>query len=183
MGDAPHTTIFYVDDDPDDLIFFQEALDETGKNVSLFNLGDNMLNAMRNPPPNPAMIFLDLNMPGKSGFDILAEIKSSEAFRDVPVIILSTSDDPETIAKSKRLGAQYYIPKSRSMKGLKKSIRHAVGMDWERFEGEFVWREWYGARTASPRDRGCRGMSANRRVFIDVSSTNSTLTLESFSID
>src|ERR1700712_2899640 len=98
-----HTTIFYADDDVDDLDFFIEATQDMLESVSLFELGDKMLQVLRNPPPKPSIIFLDLNMPAKSGFDVLKEIKASPAFGDVPVLILTTSISPVDIAKCKAL--------------------------------------------------------------------------------
>lgn len=124
-------TIFYVDDDPDDLDFFQEAVDAIGRNVTLFHLGDQMLHALKNPPPNPSLIFVDLNMPGKTGFDVIQEIKTSSAFKDLPIIILSTASDSKSIEMSKAAGGNLYIKKANSVTELRKSIEYVLGIDWQ----------------------------------------------------
>lgn len=128
-----HTIIFYADDDIDDLEFFIDALEERRNSVFLFELGDKMLHALRNPPPNPSVIFLDLNMPVMSGFDILREINLSPAFRDTPVVILTTSVNPNDIAKAKELGARMYIRKPSSLLELRKVINHVLSIDFENF--------------------------------------------------
>ncbi|HEY0045563.1 MAG TPA: response regulator [Flavobacterium sp.] len=124
-------TIFYVDDDPDDLDFFQEAVDAIGRDVTLFHLGDHMLHALNNPPPNPSVIFVDLNMPGKNGYDIIREIKASNVFKNLPIIILSTASDSKSIELSKAAGANLYIKKANSVGELRKSIEYVLGIDWK----------------------------------------------------
>lgn len=138
-----YTTIFYVDDDEDDRFFFEEVTGQIGENISLFELGDQLLLQLRNPPPSPSIIFLDLNMPIKDGFEVLQEIKSSSAFKDVPVIILSTASNPETIQRCFDLGASLYLRKSTSMQELKDSLEFVLGIDWENHTvttGNFVYK-------------------------------------------
>jgi CheY-like chemotaxis protein len=128
-----HTTIFYADDDADDLDFFKEAAHGLKDTISLFELGDEMLQVLHNPPPKPSMIFLDLNMPGKSGFDILKEIKESQTFSDVPVLILTTSNSPVDISRCRNLGAKLYIRKPTTIAELRKAIHFALQIDWQNF--------------------------------------------------
>lgn len=138
-----YTTIFYVDDDEDDRLFFEEVADQIGKKISLFELGDHMLLKLENPPPNPSVIFLDLNMPVKDGFEVLQEIKSSSNLNDVPVIILSTTSNPETVQRCFNLGASLYVKKSLSMEDLKKSLEFVLSIDWGKHtveEKNFVYK-------------------------------------------
>ncbi len=143
-GVKTHTIIFYADDDIDDLEFFIDALEEKRNSVFLFELGEKMLQALRNPPPNPSIIFLDLNMPIISGFDILREINLSPAFREIPVIILTTSVNPNDVIKARELGARMYIRKPTSLLGLKKVINHVLSIDWDNFnpsDEEFFYNQ------------------------------------------
>ena len=126
-----YTTLFYVDDDEDDRLFFQEVTEQIGESISLFELGDQMLSQLENPPPNPSVIFLDLNMPIKDGFEVLQEIKGTLNLHDVPVIVLSTAGNPETIEKCFNLGASLYIKKTMSIADLKKSLEYVLSIDWE----------------------------------------------------
>ena len=125
------TKIFYIDDDFDDLEFFKDAVDDLGKNVELFNMPDPMIELLRNPPPAPSVIFLDLNMPFKTGFEIIEIIRKSDAYQDLPLIIYSTASSIESITKCRELGASMYVVKPTSMENLKKAIMHVVDIDWE----------------------------------------------------
>ncbi|MBK0368902.1 response regulator [Flavobacterium agrisoli] len=137
-------TIFYTDDDQEDLEFFIEASSDIGNhlNVVTQNCGKKLLYDLENPPPNPHIVFLDLNMPGFSGFDVLQQLKSSGNFKDIPIVIFSTSNDIQIIEKSRALGASYYISKPTDYNLLKKTIEHAVNIDWNTFKPtskEFVY--------------------------------------------
>ena len=126
-----YTTIFYVDDDPDDRFFFEEVTNEIGKRISLFEMGDDMLGQLENPPPYPSVVFLDLNMPVKDGFEVLREIRALESFAPVPIIVLSTTNNENTVQKCFDLGASLYITKSPALSDLKKSIEFVLSIDWE----------------------------------------------------
>jgi len=127
------TTFFYLDDDSDDLSFFQEAVDEIGETVTLFEMGDDMLHSLKNPP-SPSVVFLDLNMPIKNGFEILQEVRSSENFKNIPIVVYSTSNGIDTVMKCFNLGANLFITKAVSLSGLKKAITHVAQMDWDNFK-------------------------------------------------
>lgn len=127
-------TIFYTDDDEDDLSIFADAVESLPQKIQLntYNGGDKLLTAIYNPPPTPHVIFLDLNMPGKNGFDVLAELRNSDK-KDIPVIIFSTSNEPGIIEKCRLLGANLFITKPVLMKDIIKSIEHALQINWEEF--------------------------------------------------
>ncbi|WP_293895642.1 response regulator [Flavobacterium sp.] len=144
MKEKTPTSIFYVDDDVDDLDFFNEVATEINEPVSLFEEGDKLLQQLQNPPPFASVIFLDLNMPVKSGFDVLREIKATMAISHIPVFILTTSINPDDIKLTKKLGANLYIPKPTTIGGLKKAVKHVLSIDWNKFEiseNEFVYTE------------------------------------------
>ena len=103
--------IFYTDDDKDDIAIFRDAVAEAGKEINLitkFNGGD-LLHLLKNPPPSPAMVFLDWNMPGKNGDEVLSEIRSTESLRNIPVLIFTTSSNSENIEAARNLRANMYI--------------------------------------------------------------------------
>jgi len=135
-------TIFYTDDDQDDLEFFREIIESIDANVSLVTHtnGDQLLHALDNPPPQPHLVFLDINMPGMTGFEVLKKVRQSHD--SLPVVMFSTSGDDETINKSRQLGASYYVTKSGIFEQLKKSIEHAISINWGSFiptENNFVY--------------------------------------------
>ncbi|MGV8995046.1 MAG: response regulator [Flavobacterium sp.] len=129
--------VFYADDDKDDLDFFRDVTDSlTSSNVQLFthNDVDSLLGALVSPPPIPQVIFLDLNMPGKNGFDALQELKQNLKLKDIPVVIFSTSSDEQSVSKSLSMGASFYVTKSTTFATLKKSIEYTLGINWKTFE-------------------------------------------------
>jgi CheY-like chemotaxis protein len=143
MKEQLHTSIFYADDDVDDLDFFREVAYELNEVVSLFEEGQELLIQLHNPPPKASVIFLDLNMPVKSGFDVLKEIKSSATVKGIPVVILTTSTNPNDIALCKNLGASLYVRKPTSVGGLRKMVSHVLTIDWNNFipsDKEFVYQ-------------------------------------------
>ncbi len=125
------TSIFYVDDDQDDLELFTIAANDFDEQVSLFSIGDEMLLAMKNPPPSPSIVFLDLNMPTKDGYQILREIRSMNIFDNTPVVILSTADSASVIDRCWNLKADLYVTKPRKVGELRKVIQKVLDMDWE----------------------------------------------------
>jgi CheY-like chemotaxis protein len=128
-------TVFYTDDDEDDLSIFTDAVESMSKKIELktYNGGEKLLTAIYNPPPTPHVVFLDLNMPGKNGFDVLTELRSFEEKNNIPVVIFSTSSEPGIIEKCRILGANFFITKPVLMKDIVKSIEHALEMDWSKF--------------------------------------------------
>lgn len=140
---AKTTTIFYVDDDPDDLDMFKMVVDEIGESITLFHCGKDFMSALDEAPPLPAVIFLDLNMPIKTGYEILYEIRASGAFKGLPRIVYSTSASKASVDQCRELGACLYIVKPSSMSALKKAIEHVLSIDWETFqpnEDNFLYR-------------------------------------------
>lgn len=128
-------TVFYTDDDQEDLEFFREIMDIIDDSVIVHtqNTGEQLLNLLNNPPPTPHLIFLDINMPGMNGFEILKLVRKIENHEQLPVVMFSTSDDEVAIQKSRELGANYYVKKSSVFDQLKKSIEHALQMNWGAF--------------------------------------------------
>ncbi|HEY0092031.1 MAG TPA: response regulator [Flavobacterium sp.] len=136
-------TIFYADDDEDDLMFFKEAIEEMHYNAFFFDQAGKMLYAMHNPPPKPYIVFIDLNMPGLDGYDLIKDIRKTPEFNDTPIVILSTADEECIIKRCRELGANYYVTKANALRGLQKSIEHVMGIDWKNFrptKEEFAYR-------------------------------------------
>ncbi|WP_426485512.1 response regulator [Flavobacterium sp. 2] len=127
--------IFYTDDDEDDLSIFADAVESLEKDIILqtYSGGEKLLNAIAHSPPKPNVIFLDLNMPGKNGFDVLTELKGSEKNNDIPVIIFSTSNEPGIIEKCLTLGANFFITKPVLMKDIIKAIEYSLTINWKEF--------------------------------------------------
>lgn len=123
--------ILLADDDADDRMFFQDILDELLINATLNVVCDGvelMKFLEKNIRQLPHVLFLDLNMPGKSGSECLAEIKTHEKLRHIPVIIYSTSANPDVMEMLYYMGAHYYIRKEGDFSSLKTVIGKALAL-------------------------------------------------------
>ncbi len=127
--------IFYTDDDADDQEIFRDVVAAINERIYIFtqNSGDELLDLLKSPPPRPHVIFLDLNMPVKNGYEVLHEIRTNEKTNQIPVVIFSTSNDETSIASSKKLGASLYVHKPSSYAELKQVLRHVLSIKWETF--------------------------------------------------
>ena len=108
-----YKNILLIDDDDDDQEIFTSALNEVpnpAQCVAMDNAAS-ALEKLRTEEIIPDVIFLDLNMPIMSGQEFLMQIKSDEQLQYIPVIILSTSSNPDTIKYTKQLGALDFITK------------------------------------------------------------------------
>jgi DNA-binding NarL/FixJ family response regulator len=79
----------------------------------------------------PNVLFLDLNMPKKSGIECLTEIKACKKMSDIAIAIYSTSASEEDIEKTFVLGANIYIKKPGDFKKLKKVLSDVVSINWQ----------------------------------------------------
>lgn len=131
--------VFYADDDLDDLDFFQIVLEDLGHDVSLFSRGDELLEALHNPTPQASIVFLDLNMPLRSGYDILIELKATDKWKHIPVVILSTASNEMSMEKCKKHGASFYICKPNSMQEMKRALNYTLNIDWKNPPEEFLY--------------------------------------------
>ncbi|MBN3583609.1 response regulator [Algoriphagus aestuarii] len=128
-------TIFYTDDDIDDLEFFKTIVKMiTDKYAVVTHMnGKQLLHALDNPPPNPYLLFLDINMPGMNGIEVLQTLRNSEKHASLPIIMFSTTKDETIIEKTRALGANYFVPKAGNFKLLRESIEHTLNINWNSF--------------------------------------------------
>ncbi len=121
--------LLLADDDEDDFAFFKDALDDLPLSVTLTTVSDGvqLMRALAEAGDNlPDILFLDLNMPRKSGFDCLTEIKQVKKLQQLPVIIFSTSLDMNVVDMVYERGATFYIRKPGDFSKLKKVIFNAI---------------------------------------------------------
>lgn len=119
--------ILLGDDDKDDCLFFNEALEELqmSTRLTVVDNGEQLLSHLQKEIL-PDVLFLDLNMPRKSGFACLEEIKGNESLKQIPVIIYSTSYEESIANELYKKGAHYYICKPGDFVDLKKIVKQAL---------------------------------------------------------
>jgi CheY-like chemotaxis protein len=122
-----YSKVLLIDDDEDDQELFLQAIKEVAASVECTTLDDarSALTQLENRTLVADVIFLDLNMPTMTGQQFLVELNKKETLNQIPVIILSTSSNSETINQAKALGAQSFITKPSDYKELK-NILHRI---------------------------------------------------------
>ena len=127
--------VFLAEDDEDDRLLFNEALLVVAGSA-LLTESKNGLELMKNLHTTssqfPDIIFLDLNMPLKDGFECLEEIrKERNELANVPVVVFTTSSNKANIDVAYKLGASGYAVKPDNFEKLKNVIIQALKKDWQ----------------------------------------------------
>ena len=115
---APPVEILLVEDNPGDVRLTKEALKE-GKVYSNLHTVKDGVEAMEflrrqgkfRDSPRPDIILLDLNLPRQDGREVLEEIKGDDAFKRIPVVVLTTSKAEEDVLRTYNLHANCYVTK------------------------------------------------------------------------
>jgi len=113
--------VLVADDDADDCLLIKDALIDIGLDWDLRFVGDGieLMEYLENCERRerlgedsfPSLIVLDLNMPRKGGREALREISIHPRFKRLPIVILTTSDEPQDVALCASLGAKLFITK------------------------------------------------------------------------
>ncbi|MBC7000731.1 response regulator [Cytophaga sp. FL35] len=131
-------SVFYIEDDEDDMLIFEDALlsipeyNEQSVKLYICENGYNFLKFIEKDEAENKIVFLDINMPAKSGFDYLRELRTDQNLKNLPVVTYSTSYDRNFINKSRELGANYYAIKPSKFGDLTKLISKAIRIDFDR---------------------------------------------------
>lgn len=120
-----HVNILLADDDIDDILFFKEALkgSSLSTHLSIVPDGEKLIDLLVSIPyVLPDVLFLDLNMPRKNGFECLMEIKQNIELKLLPIVVFSTSFEQEVVNQLYQNGAHYFIRKPSEFSKFKKII-------------------------------------------------------------
>ena len=120
--------VLYAEDDSDDVFFLRHAWNHAGIANQLINVPDGQQTidylsgqgpfADREKHPLPCLLLLDLNMPGKNGFDVLRWIRQQPDLDSLKIVILSGSNQERDINFAQRLGIIDYIVKPNDLREL-----------------------------------------------------------------
>ncbi len=127
--------ILVAEDNPDDALIFEMMFKraamkgpfhivDDGQKIIDWLSGSNGFSD-RTKYPLPQAVLLDLKMPVKTGFEALEWIRSQPAYQKLPVIILSSSDDPKDLKRAADLGATKYFVKSPRLEDVLNYLRAA----------------------------------------------------------
>lgn len=116
--------ILYVEDNRDAITFFNRVVTKLGNyQCKTSEDGASALRVLEEEKDfEPEMILLDINLPGMNGFEILQHVRSKAAYKHVPVIMFTSSDDDNDIKKSYEFGANAYLIKPDSLNSLKEVL-------------------------------------------------------------
>jgi len=111
-------SVLLVEDDPGDVMLVREAFaaDKVGNTLSVVSDGVEAMRFVRGEgeyagTERPDLVLLDLNLPRKSGAEVLAEIKSDPHLSTIPVVVLTTSQAEEDVLRSYEMHANAYVTK------------------------------------------------------------------------
>ena len=128
--------IFLAEDDIDEIESLTDIILEISPaiKISVTKNGNELMSLLENEKQLPEFIFLDLNMPKKTGFACLKEIRSCEKWKAIKIVILSTSSNQEQINELYQMGADLYLQKPNSYNSFKKMISKCLQMDWDKLK-------------------------------------------------
>jgi CheY-like chemotaxis protein len=118
IDEATPINVLLVEDDPGDVVITREALvgSKLVHNLHVVDNGERAVDFLRrqgeyHDAPRPDLILLDLNLPRLDGREVLAWIKDEESVRQIPVVVLTTSNAEEDVLRSYDLHANAYVTK------------------------------------------------------------------------
>ncbi len=122
-------SILLVDDDNSDAELFEEALQEVDASVTFTYAVDgcHALEILEESPDVPDFIFLDINMPRMNGWECLGKLKGKAEYKDIPVIMYTTSSQQKEKDIATKLGAINFISKPSNFNELKAILKTVIG--------------------------------------------------------
>ncbi len=125
--------IFLAEDDSEDIEFFTDIVSDISPDIllSVAKNGIELMSLLERENQLPDFIFLDLNMPIKTGFECLKEIRSAEKWNAIKIVILTTSSQREQIKEVYKMGADLYLQKPNSYSTFKDTLSKCLQMDWD----------------------------------------------------
>jgi len=147
MTDNYTVNILLTDDDEDDREFFSNSVKKSQVQINLvsFENGERLLDYLSlSPHPKPDGLLLDINMPRINGFECLKRIRESEAWKNLPIAMYTTSKSEDDINLAFSLGANRYICKPHHLKMLSDIVDYVSNPNqWAtvpKSVSEFVYR-------------------------------------------
>ncbi len=135
MEEIKITTIIIAEDDADDRLLIEDALNEnniSSEDLMFVDDGEALIETLDGNTNSPCMVFLDLNMPKKDGRQALKEIKEDKRLKHIPVIVFSTSNSLDDIKTSYQNGVNTYFTKPSKYSDLVEILKTVKSYWWEK---------------------------------------------------
>ena len=123
-------TVLLVEDDPGDALLIEEVFSEHGASEGLYIVGDGVeaIDFVRRQgefadAPRPDLILLDLNLPRRSGREVLAELKADADLGMIPVVVMTTSSAEEDVVRAYFDHANAYVTKPLDWADFTRTVR------------------------------------------------------------
>lgn len=113
--------VLAVDDDPSDLELIQRVLVRNGYAVRTALSSKEAMLLLEQMIP--AVVLLDVAMPGMSGYDLCTLFKRDRRTKDIPVVFLTGQDSPKDFRRGREVGAVFYVPKSSGLESVVRAVR------------------------------------------------------------
>ena len=123
---AGKNTILIVDDEPDIVNLTEKFLKLGDFNTITSSNAKEAMKMVEENYNDIALILLDIMMPGRSGYSVLEEVKNTDKFKDILVVLFTVKSFNEDVQKGKKLGADAYITKPFSGKDLLSRIKEIL---------------------------------------------------------
>lgn len=129
MNNQEEVTIVMIEDDEGHSKLIEKNLRRSGIDNKIIHFDDGLkaadffFDSDYSPDGNPILVLLDLNLPGIDGYEVLRRLKNNPKTQKVPIIILTTTDNPKEVEKCYELGCNVYMTKPVEYEAFAESIR------------------------------------------------------------
>lgn len=131
MNDSSIQRVLMADDDKDHALIFERIIHKENPSIKIDYVADGV-QLMQFLHLNPVdILFLDINMPSKNGYECLQEIRKEPGLKDLPVVVYSSSAHLSDIQQSFLNKADFYLVKPFITEHLKRAIQMILSVDWK----------------------------------------------------
>ena len=134
-SDFKGLTALVVEDDAGGMAIIGVMMRYLGINAYINTTGDGVVEMANAMPKKPDIIFLDINLPNTTGYDILKKLRENERYKAVTIVAVTAQDADTEIPKAKEAGFDAYIGKPISRMRFPKQLRRIIS-------GEEVWETY-----------------------------------------